>query len=70
MTAVNYIHFHKMDKETVREEHKRLHQEIKDLYQDLALARDNFGKFRQKLILNLIEEMQKQMKMWATLIQQ
>ena len=52
-----------MDKETVREEHERLHQEFKDLYKDLALARDHFNKFRQKLILNLIEEKQKQMKL-------
>ena len=59
-----------MDKETAREEHERLYQEIKDLYKDLALARDHFDKFRQKFILNLIEEEQKQMKMWATLIQQ
>ena len=70
MTAVNQIHFTKMDKERVREEHERLYQEIKDLYKNLALARDNFDKFRQKQILNLIEEKQKQMKMWATLIQQ
>ena len=70
VTAINHIHFPKMDKETVREEHERLHQEIKDLCKDLALARDNFIKFRQKLILDLIEEKQKQMKVWTTLIQQ
>ena len=45
--AVNLIHFHKMNKETVREEHERLYQEIKDLCKDLALARDQFDKFRQ-----------------------
>ena len=71
MTAVNHIHFPKMDKETVREKHEKLYQEVnKDLYKDLALARDNFDKFRQKLILNLIDEKQKQMKMWAFLLQQ
>ena len=59
-----------MDKETVREEYERLYQEMKELYKDLALAREHFDKFRQKLILNLIEEKQKQMKMWVTLIQQ
>ena len=70
MTGVNHIDYPKMDKETAKEEHERLYQEIKDLYKDLALPRDNIDKFRQKLILNLIEEKQKQMKMWATLIQQ
>ena len=69
-TVVNHIHFYKMDKETVREEHERLYQEFKDLYKDLALTRDHFNKFRQKLIFNLIKEKQKQMKMWATLTQQ
>ena len=54
-TTVNHIHFYKIDKETVREEHDRLYQEIKELYKDLTLARDHFDKFRQKLILNLIE---------------
>ena len=65
-----HSNFSSMDKEAENLKWKSLYQEIKQLYKDLALARDNFNRNKKIMILNLIEEKQKQMKMYQTISSQ
>ena len=53
-----------MDPEVCMDMIHTLEQEIKDLYKELAQARDEFDKFKQKLILHTIEVKRKQLQMW------